>query len=94
MIRAGYSPSVRLFEAAACARPIISDAWEGLEHFFKPGEEILVADSADQILRYLRDLSGEERERMGARARARILSEHTVARRAAELESYVFALLR
>ena len=50
MVESGYSPSIRLFEAAACARPIISDAWQGLEQFFTPGEEILVADCADQVI--------------------------------------------
>ncbi|MEW6115312.1 MAG: glycosyltransferase [Nitrospirota bacterium] len=89
MVRAGFSPSVRLFEAAACATPIISDYWEGLEQFFVPGTEILVSRSAEDTLRYLRELSGEERSRLGARARARVLASHTAAHRAAELEGYV-----
>jgi spore maturation protein CgeB len=93
MVQAGYSPSIRLFEAAACARPIVSDAWEGLEQFFTPGEEILVADSADEMLRYLQESSDSEIEAMGKRARARVLAEHTAAHRAAELENYIAELL-
>ena len=46
MVRAGYSPSVRLFEAAACGTPIISDAWPGLAEIFEPGAEILIARSS------------------------------------------------
>ena len=70
MIRAGYSPSVRLFEAAACGVPIISDYWDGLNDFFEIGREILVAHSAEDALRYLRETSDEERaanRRGGAR---------------------------
>ena len=93
MIRAGYSPSVRLFEAAACACPIISDDWDGLEQFFKPGKEILIADSAEQVLEYLRGISEEERRRIGRRARARIVAAHTPAHRAVELESHLLELL-
>jgi spore maturation protein CgeB len=93
MVDAGYSPSIRLFEAAACGCPIISDWWEGLDDFFKPGDEILVADSPEKTLEYLFDLSALERELIGQRARERVLSEHTAPRRAAELESYARQLL-
>lgn len=89
MIRAGYSPSVRLFEAAACGVPVISDYWEGLETFFVPGEEILISRSADDTLAYLRELPDEERRALGARARRRVLEAHTAARRAEELEGYL-----
>jgi spore maturation protein CgeB len=89
MVRAGYSPSVRLFEAAACGTPIISDWWEGLDTFFTIGEEILVSDGPGQSLQYLRELSDEERRAIGARARARVLSSHTAAHRAEELEGYL-----
>src|SRR5262245_24606902 len=53
MVMAGYSPSVRLFEAAACAATIISDNWAGLEHFFVPGKEILLPQNAEDVCRYL-----------------------------------------
>ena len=89
MIRAGYSPSVRLFEAAACGVPIISDAWEGLESFFATGSEILVAHSADDVMRVLARTSEAERKAIGERARRRVLGAHTAAHRADELERYV-----
>ena len=88
MIRAGWSPSVRLFEAAACAVPIISDWWDGLDSLFEPDREILIAESGRDVLRYLR-MSDEDRKRIGARARARVLEEHTAAHRAEEVEAYV-----
>jgi spore maturation protein CgeB len=91
MVRAGYSPSVRLFEAAACGVPVISDYWDGLDTLFKIGEEILVARSPEDTLTYLRDVPEEERREIGRRARARVLSGHTAAHRAAELESYILA---
>jgi spore maturation protein CgeB len=87
MIEAGYAPSVRLFEAAACGVPIISDRWAGLEDFFKPGREILLADDADDVTRILRDITPEEARAIGERARTRVLGAHTAAHRAAELES-------
>lgn len=93
MIAAGYSPSVRLFEAAACGTPIISDHWEGLDTFFEPGREILVARSAMDVLEYLQELPEEERVEFGRRARERVLSAHTAAHRAAELEGYIREVL-
>ncbi|MDQ3459271.1 MAG: glycosyltransferase [Deinococcota bacterium] len=92
MVRVGYSPSVRLFEAAACGVPIISDLWEGLGAFFELGEEILVAESPEDSLRHL-ELAEGERRAVGERARARVLAEHTAAHRAAELEGYVLERL-
>src|SRR5690606_9937464 len=62
MRRAGYAPSVRLFEAAACGTPIISDAWPGLDTFFTPGQEILIAGSASDTLRHLADLTESQRQ--------------------------------
>lgn len=94
MIQAGWSPSVRIFEAAACGTPIISDRWDGIESLLVPGEEIFLADSPDEVLRLLRELSEEERRAVGERARRRILSEHTAAHRAAELEGYARTLLQ
>jgi spore maturation protein CgeB len=91
MVAAGWSPSVRLFEAAACATPIISDAWEGLETLFTPDVEILIARTAADTLRYLAELTDAERIAIGHRARSRVLAEHTAAHRAAELEAYLTA---
>jgi spore maturation protein CgeB len=92
MVRAGFSPSVRLFEAAACGLPIISDRWSGIETYFEPGAEILLADSASDVLRYLFDLSLEALSEVGQRARARVLREHTARARAAELLRYIAEL--
>jgi spore maturation protein CgeB len=88
MVRAGWSPSVRLFEAAACATPIISDYWGGLESILVPEREILVARETRDVIRYLRDLGEHERRKIGARARERILAEHTSMHRASALERY------
>lgn len=89
MIRAGHSPSVRLFEAAACGTPIISDYWEGLDAIFEIGSEILVSRSADDTLACLRELGNEERVRIGRRSRERVLREHTADRRAEELVQHL-----
>jgi len=94
MIRAGWSPSVRIFEAAACGTPIISDRWDGIESLLVPGKEIFLADTAAEVLRLLRGLPDDERRAAGERARRRILSEHTAAHRAAELEGHARTLLR
>jgi spore maturation protein CgeB len=83
MVRAGWSPSVRLFEAAACGTPIISDPWDGLDALFLPGRDIVVAESAADVLQALRT---DGREVAGA-ARRRVLAEHTAAHRAGELEA-------
>jgi spore maturation protein CgeB len=89
MRRAGYSPSVRLFEAAACGTPIISDTWPGLETFFRPGKEILISKSPRDTLQFLKELPEAERLAIGASARERILHSHTADRRAGQLESYI-----
>lgn len=89
MVRAGYSPSVRLFEAAACGTPIVSDVWPGLETIFAPGREILLARSTAEALRILEDTSEAERRAIGERARRRVLAEHTAAHRAQALLGYV-----
>lgn len=89
MIAAGYAPSVRLFEAAACGVPVISDAWPGIDTFFEPGREILLAESSEDCLRHLRDVRAGARRAMGEAARARVLAAHTADHRAVELEGYV-----
>jgi spore maturation protein CgeB len=89
MIAAGYSPSVRLFEAAACGTPIISDDWPGLSSLLVAGKEILLANTSQQVLEYLREMPDEERRRVGCAARERVLRSHTSVHRAIELEHYV-----
>lgn len=86
---AGYSPSVRLFEAAACGAAILSDNWPGLDSFFVPGREILLPTGADDVLHYLTELDDDEARRIGQMAQARVLSEHTSAMRAAQFERAV-----
>jgi spore maturation protein CgeB len=92
MIRLGYSPSVRLFEAAACGVPIISDYWRGLETILVPEKHILVARSADEVLFFLRELPEEQRWQLAERARDHVLAHHTSAHRAVALEGYVAEL--
>jgi spore maturation protein CgeB len=91
MVLAGYSPSVRLFEAAACGAAIISDNWPGLDTFFKPGEEILLPVCSDDVVRYIAEVEEAELQQIGQRAQERVLSEHTSARRAQQFEEYVAA---
>ena len=93
MIANGYSPSVRLFEAAACGIAIISDPWAGLEEFFRPAREILIARSTRDVLDYLHHLDDIEIRQIGARARHRVLQHHTAGHRAEELEAHVVELL-
>jgi len=93
MVRAGYSPSVRLFEAGACGTPIISDYWDGLSTIFEIGSEILVARSTEEAVYLLRHISEKERRAMGRRARNRVLAEHTCFKRAEQLERYAMELL-
>ncbi|HET7753756.1 MAG TPA: glycosyltransferase [Anaeromyxobacteraceae bacterium] len=89
MVQAGWSPSVRLFEAGACGTPVVSDPWDGLETVFVPREEILIARTAEEALEIVRNLPEEERLAIGAAARARVLKEHTAAHRARQLEGLV-----
>jgi spore maturation protein CgeB len=89
MIRAGYAPSVRLFEAAACATPVISDEWAGIDTLFTPGEEILLAQRPEEVLAFLREIPDDARRAMGDKARERVLAQHTAAHRAAELVGHL-----
>jgi spore maturation protein CgeB len=89
MIEAGYSPSVRLFEAAACGTPIVSDVWSGIETIFKPGQEITLARAPSDVLDVLLNWPEERTRSLAAAARRRVLEGHTAAHRAAELEVYL-----
>jgi spore maturation protein CgeB len=84
MAELGYCPSGRLFEAAACGVPVLSDAWEGLATFFTPGDQILIARTTDEAVAALA-LPRAELARIGRRARERVLAEHAGTHRAAEL---------
>lgn len=84
MARMGWCPSGRLFEAASCLCPIVTDAWDGLDAFFEPGREIIVANTTEDVLAAL-DLPDAERDAIARRARERTLAEHTADRRAREM---------
>jgi spore maturation protein CgeB len=86
MIQAGYSPSVRLFEAAACGTPIISDVWDGLDTLLVPGREIALANSTQDVLDVLDGWSDARRDCIANAARQRVLAEHTAAHRARSME--------
>lgn len=94
MAAVGWSPSIRLFEAAACGTPIISDSWEGIGAFLEPGREILLVADAVEVAAALEVVPEEERRALGAAARARVLLEHTPDHRAEDLLRYVASLAR
>src|SRR5205085_4117521 len=79
MVMAGYSPSVRLFEAAACGAAIVSDNWPGLESFFIPGREILLPADSEDVVRYISDYEDGELRRIGRAAREHVLDRHSSA---------------
>jgi spore maturation protein CgeB len=89
----GYCPSGRLFEAAACGAAVLSDNWPGLEHFFEPGSEILVAQHTGDAMEAL-ELSPGEIQRIARAARERALAQHTADIRARELETILDAVPR
>ncbi len=90
MAAMGWCPSGRLFEAAACGAPILTDAWPGLEAFFEPDREILVARSTAEALAAI-ECSDLRLKAVARAARERVLTDHTAARRAAELEAALSA---
>ncbi|MGK7391611.1 MAG: CgeB family protein [Candidatus Cyclobacteriaceae bacterium M2_1C_046] len=88
----GHSPSVRLFEAAACGTAIISDWWEGLDELFIPGEEIIIADTTKDVIEAFDDYDREKAKEMGLKAREKVINEHSGYARAGQLEQYVSEL--
>jgi spore maturation protein CgeB len=87
MARYGFSPATRVFEAAGAAACLITDAWEGLELFFEPGNEMLVARNGQEVAGHVRTLDTERARRIGRAAYARVLAQHTYAHRAAQLDA-------
>jgi spore maturation protein CgeB len=85
MAHVGFSPPTRVFEAAGAGACVISDSWPGIETFFAPGKEILLASSAEDIVRLLREIGSEEAARIGSAMRQRALRDHTYAQRAAQV---------
>ncbi len=90
----GWSPSVRLFEAAACRTPVISDRWPGLDELFAPGREILVADRTEDVVALLTQCSEPRRLEIADAARGRVLAGHTAAHRVDQLERELWAIGR
>jgi spore maturation protein CgeB len=86
MVAAGWSPSVRLFEAGAVGAPVISDFWAGIDELFQRGSEIALPESTEQVIDLIETTSEEKRRAMGEAFQGRILTEHTADRRAEELE--------
>jgi spore maturation protein CgeB len=86
MARYGFSPATRVFEAAGAAACLITDAWEGIELFFEPGDEVLVAQSGEEVAAHLADLDPRRAAAIGAAARRRVLAEHTYEQRADYLD--------
>ncbi len=92
MANVGFSPPTRVFEAAGSGACLITDAWAGIETFFVPEKEILVASSAQEIVALLRRVSPEEAKRIGTAMRNRALAEHTYAQRAAQVQQVLAAI--
>ncbi|HEV7868733.1 MAG TPA: glycosyltransferase [Chthoniobacteraceae bacterium] len=92
MAEYGFSPATRVFEAAGAGACIISDAWEGMEEFFEPGRELLVAHSGEEVAETLRELSLERARAIGQAGYRRALADHTYALRAAQVEQVLGAV--
>ncbi len=86
MARYGFSPATRVFEAAGAGACLITDAWEGVERFFEPGHEVLVARDGEEVAALLSELNRDTARSIGEAARRRVLSQHTYAQRAQQLE--------
>ena len=86
MARYGYSPATRIFEAAGAAACLITDAWEGIEIFLEPGQEILIAKIGQEVANYLDELTKDRIQKVGRAAYKRVLAEHTYEKRVDELE--------
>lgn len=86
MARYGFSPATRVFEAAGAAACVLTDWWEGVDQFFDPGHEILVARSGDEVTEQLRQLGTVEARAIGSQARRRALAEHTYRHRAEQVD--------
>jgi spore maturation protein CgeB len=91
MARYGFSPATRVFEAVGAGACLITDAWEGIEMFLEPGEEVLVAERGADVTRLVRELDADRARRIGEAARQRVLTEHTYAHRAEQVEKILDA---
>ena len=91
MARYGFSPPTRVFEAAGAGACLITDAWQGIDLFLEPGSEVLVAEDGNDVAEHLRALTPERAGRIGRAALERVLSQHTYAHRAAQVEELLDA---
>ena len=91
MVQNGWSPATRMFEAAGAASCQVTDAWEGIEDFFAPGEEILVAASAEEVAQLVRSVDDDRARRIGQAGRARALADHTYTQRARQMDAILRA---
>jgi spore maturation protein CgeB len=87
MANIGFSPATRVFEAAGAAACLITDAWEGIELFLQPDEEVLVARDGQDVAEHVRALTPERARSVGQAALKRVLAEHTYAHRGAEVDA-------
>jgi spore maturation protein CgeB len=87
MAQVGFSPPTRVFEAAGAGACLLLDAWEGIECFLEPGEQVLVARDGEEVANILAGLTDERARQIGKAARERVLAEHTYAHRAVSLEA-------
>ncbi len=94
MASVGFSPPTRVFEAAGAAACLITDAWRGIDNFFAPGREILVASSAEEIVGWLRTIDGPRARDLGRAVRERALRDHTYGQRAAQVDGILKAAVR
>jgi spore maturation protein CgeB len=85
----GYAPSNRIFQAAGAAAAIISDYWPGIEEFFEPGKEILVAGKGEEVAAYIKALTPQAARKIGLAALKRALLQHTYYQRATQFENIV-----
>jgi spore maturation protein CgeB len=87
MVENGWSPATRVFEAAGAGACLITDAWQGIEMFLEPGEEVLVAENGRDVAEHVRALTPDIARRIGTAARARVLRDHTYSQRAEQVEA-------
>ena len=91
MVANGWSPATRMFEAAGAAAPQVTDAWRGIEDFFAPGAEVLVAGDGADVAQLVRETDADTARQVGEAARRRALRDHTYAQRAAVVDAILHA---
>jgi spore maturation protein CgeB len=85
----GYTPTRRLLAAAACGVPVLTDRWDGIDHFFEPHREVFCVNDEHDVLAVLYGKDENSRRKLGGEARKRILAQHTTSHRAEQLMGYL-----